>query len=137
MYRQCTVLIAGVVYHFVYTSISIVWTFLTLMVFWKVWFPIHARTFDHTLWYKMIHLVIVITAIVGPVVPIASAFATGGYTVTNFPPIFACFASNPAAAFYPFILVFCIVFPTGLTLILLTIWKLITLTTYQKKVLKV
>ena len=38
-------IITGVVYHFVYTSISIVWIFLILMVFWKVWFPIHARRF--------------------------------------------------------------------------------------------
>ena len=105
------------------------------MVFWKVWFPINARSFERTVWHKVIHIVIVIVAVTGPVVPIASAFGTGGYKVTNFPPTFACFASNPAAAFYPFIMVFCIVFPTGLTLILLTIWKLIALSTYQKKVL--
>ena len=104
------------------------------MVFWKVWFPIHAKTSERTLWYKMIHIFIIITAAVGPIVPIVSAFATGGYTVITFPPIFACFAGNPAAAFYPFIMVFFVVFPTGLTLILLTIWKLIGLTTYQIKV---
>ena len=87
-----------------------------------------------TRWYKMIHIAIVIIAVLGPTVPTISALTTGGYTVMNFPPVFARFASNSAAAFYPFIMVFCTVFPTGLTLILLIIWRLIALANYQKKV---
>ena len=105
------------------------------MVFWKVWFPIHARSSERTHWYKMIHIAIVIIAVLGPTVPTISALTTGGYTITNFPRQYL-----PAlrAAFYPFImvtLVFCIVFSTRLTLILLIIlWRLIALVNYQKKV---
>lgn len=82
----------------------------------------------------MIHVVIVIIAVVGPIVPIISTVTTGGYTVTSFPPVFACFASNPAAAFYPFVMVLCIALPIGFTLILLTIWKLFSVSDNKKKV---
>ena len=119
-----------------YASVSVVWIFLILVVFWGVWFPIHARRYEHTLQHKMIHVVIIITAIVGPIIPIVSALTTGGYTVTSFPPIFACFASNPAAAFYPFVMALCIALPIGFTLILLTIWKLISVSNNKKKVPK-
>ena len=84
----------------------------------------------------MIRVIVVITTVIGPIVPIISTLTTGGYTVTSFPPVFACFASNSAAAFYPFVLVLCIALPIGFTLNLLTLWKLITVSDSKKKVSK-
>ena len=111
--------------HFVFMSIGIVWIFLLLVVFWAVWFPIHARRFKTTLQCKVIQVVIILIAIITPIVPIVSTVTTGGYTLPSFPPVFlGCSSGNPAIVFYPFIFVLCIVLPIGFTLILLTLWKL-------------
>lgn len=97
------------------------WFFHAIILFWKVQFPIHAKQFQYN---KCLHAVIVVFALLFPMIPIGVALGTGGYTVTTFPPLNNCFARNPAASFYPFILPKCIIFPIGITFTLITIWKL-------------
>ena len=127
--------ITGILQQFVFMSIGIVWIFLLLVVFWTVWFPIHARRFKTTLQYKVIQVVIILIAIITPLVPIVSTVTTGGYTLPSFPPVFlGCSSGNPAVVFYPFIFVLCIVLPIGFTLILLTLWKLFSASDTKKKV---
>lgn len=111
----------GVVNNFVFAMVDFWWLFHTIILFWKVYFPVHAKQFKYS---KCLHIVIVVIALVFPVIPIGTAFGTGGYIITTFPPLNNCFARNPAAIFYPFILPKCIIFPTGITFILITIWKL-------------
>ena len=113
--------VIGVLNNFVFSMVDFWWLFHTIILFWKVWFPVHAKQFKYE---KYLHIMIIIIALTFPILPIGAAFGTGGYVITTFPPLNNCFARNPAASFYPFILPKCIIFPTGITLTLLTIWKL-------------
>ena len=84
-----------------------------------------ARQFDHQGHTKFIHVAIVIAVTIIPVVPIGAIFGTGGYVITAFPPSLSiCYARSIAAVIYAFFLPFCIIFPIGSTLIVLTIFKL-------------
>lgn len=115
----------GVVNNFVFTLNGYLWLFHTIVTFWKVWFPFHARQFDHQGHTKFIYVEIVIAVTIIPVVPIGAIFGTGGYVITAFPPSLSiCYARNIAAVIYAFFLPFCIIFPIGSTLIVFTIFKL-------------
>ena len=102
------------------------WLFHSITIFWKVWYPVQSRQYERNGCTKYFHAVIILIALLFPIIPIGVAFGTGGYIVTAFPPINNCFARNPAASFYPFILPKCIIFPIGITLTILTVWKLST-----------
>lgn len=111
----------GVVSNFVFAMVDFWWFFHATILFWRVQFPIHAKQFQY---YKCLHAAIVVFALLFPMIPIGVALGTGGYVITSFSPLNNCFARNPAASFYPFILPKCVIFPIGITFTLMTIWKL-------------
>ena len=63
------------------------WFFHTITIFWKVWFPIHARNFTVSRHTKYIHVTFVVIALTFSVIPVGVALGTGGYV------IYICFSS--------------------------------------------
>ena len=111
---------------FIFTMMSYWWFFHSLTIFWTVWFPIHARNFKVSGYLKYLHLVIVISSITIPIIPVGVALGTGGYVISVNPPhLNFCYPRSPVTFFYTFTLPFCIVFPIGVTFNLCTLWKLL------------
>ena len=102
--------------------------FLTIMIFWKVWFPTNAKNAEVKGYMKFIYLAIVMISIVLSVIPVAAALGTGGYTLSMFPVHLSfCGPRNLDILFYAFILPFCINQPAGSTFNLLTLYKVLNL----------
>lgn len=120
--QSLTLLAAGVINNFMFAMIDYIWLSHTIILFWTVWFPVRSKNFKY---YRYLHLTLIVLFFTLPWIPVAVAFGTGGYTLTSFPQFTNCFAANPDASFYPFILPKCFFYPTGITLILLTIRKLL------------
>lgn len=126
---------AGLVNTFIPMMISYWWLFHTIAIFWNVWFPIHARRFDVSGYTKYIHIATVVIAFTFPTIPVGVVFGTGGYVISSFTlSLSYCIARNPDAFFYVFTLPICIIFPAGITLNLLTIWKLLRMKLNSKQV---
>ena len=118
----------GIINTFIYTSISYWWLFLTIMIFWKVWFPTDAKNAEVKGYTKYIHIVIVAISLVLSVIPVAAALATGGFVISSFPVYLNfCHPRNSDVIFYAFILPFCINQPAGSTFNLLTLYKVLSL----------
>ena len=113
------------------------WLFHTAMIFWNVWFPLHARRFDISGYTKYVHIVIVVLALTLPVIPIGVAFGTGGFVTSSFTmSISTCFGKNAVASFYSNVLPLCLVFSVGITLNILSIWKLLKIRLDSKQVIE-
>ena len=121
-------LILGILNTFIFASIGYLWLFLTIMIFWKVWFPTNAKNAEVKGYMKFIHLAIVVISIMLSVIPVAAALGTGGYTLSIFPVhLNFCGPRNLDVLFYAFILPFCINQPAGSTFNLLTLYKVLNL----------
>lgn len=117
---------AGIINSFVFTMNSYWWFFHTMTIFWKVWFPIHARNFKVNGHIKYLHLIIIGLALTFPIIPVGAALGTGGYVISAYPPsLNYCFPRSSDTFFYTFILPFCIIFSIGTTFNLLTLWKVL------------
>ena len=118
----------GIINSFFFTTISYWWFFHTLTIFWNVWFPVHARSFKISGYTKYLHIAIILITLTLSTIPVGAALGTGGYVISVHPPsLNYCFPRNPDALFYAFIFPFCIVSPTGVTVNLLTVWKLLAI----------
>ena len=113
---------------FIFASIGYWWLFLTIMIFWKVWFPTNAKNAEAKGYTIYIHIAVVAMSIVLSLVPVAAALGTGGYTLSIFPVhLKFCQPRNLDVLFYAFILPFCINQPAGSTFNLLTLYKVLSL----------
>ena len=111
---------------FIFTVGDCWWLFHTTSIFWKVWFPVHARQFEISGYTKYIHIATIVIALTFSTIPVGAAFGTGGYVInTLIPGLRNCVARNSDAYFYSFILPICIIIAIGITLILLTLWKIL------------
>ena len=118
----------GIINTFIFASIGYLWLFLTIMIFWKVWFPTNAKNAEVKGYMKFIHITIVIISIVLSLIPVSAALGTGGYTLSMFPVhLNFCQPRNVDVLFYAFILPFCINQPAGSTFNLLTLHKVLNL----------
>ena len=108
---------------FVLTMMSYWWFFHTVSVFWKVWFPIHARQFKIRGHIKYIHIAVVIITLTFSMIPIGVAFGTGGYTLL--PVLLSCITRKPDAYIYSFVLPLCVLYAIGMTLIILILWRIL------------
>ena len=121
-------------------SVAIWWFFLTATLFWKIWFPFHARRIEtaHKLHY--IHITCVIIGVLVPFIPIISlmsafsvmldsqdppkpTFWKGGlgFASARFPPL-PCNGNDKNVLFYSDILPSDIILASGITLIILIFW---------------
>ena len=112
-----TYLFIGVINTFIYTLFGYWWLFLTIMIFWKVWFPTNAKHAEVKGYIKCIHIAIAaILPIVLSLIPVAAALGTGGYVISSLPVFLNyCYPRNSVVFFYAFILPFCINQPAGST----------------------
>ena len=111
------------------------WLFHTIVIFWNVWFPLHARHFDVSGYNKYLHMTIIVTALILPLIPVGVAFGTGGYATTSLTPsLTTCIIRNTAVSFYAYVLPICLGFSVGITLNILSIWKLLKMRIHSKQV---
>jgi hypothetical protein len=111
-----------------FASIGYWWLFLTIMIFWKVWFPTNAKNAEVKGYMKFIHIGVVTVSVILSLVPVAAVLGTGGYTLYIFPVYLSfCQPRNLDVLFYSFILLFCINQPAGSTFNLLTLYKVLNL----------
>ena len=125
------------------------WSFHTAVLFWKVLFPLHARSFEGAHKMKYIHITCVILGFLLPMTTIISSMAdfafkisekdTGtvsilqnnitflngglGFGVTRFPPIL-CTATGKDAVFYSLAFPMEIILGVGCTLLVVMIWSI-------------
>ena len=101
-------------------QVVVLWFSHCVMTFWNIKFPFHASTHKHTNTIKYIHATVLVMGLVIPGVPVAAAFATGGFVLTSFPPI-TCTVRDRDALFYSIILPVCIVVASGVSLLVLVL----------------
>ena len=88
-------------------------------------FPFHARTYETRGYFRYIHIVMVIAAIVLPLESVGVLLGTGGLTIPRFPPV-ACFARETDASYFAFVLPISIVNAIGVSLVIIILWVVIT-----------
>ena len=116
--------IAGSVYYYTILQLSIWWICHVTTLFWKIKFPFHAKQFQNK---KSIHVLVVLLAVVLPTIPIIVSFRTGGFVISNHPPL-VCVSRSSDAAYYTLALPISIIIATGtslLFLVLVTVIKVI------------
>ena len=101
------------------------WIFHIVIVFWRIVFPFHARTYETRGYFRYIHIVMVIAAIVLPLGSVGVILGTGGLTMSRFPPL-TCYAREPNASYFAFVLPVSIISATGLSLLIIILWVIIT-----------
>ena len=118
----------GLINTFIYTSIGYLWLFLTIMIFWKVWFPTHVKNAEIKGYMKFIHISVLVISIVLSLIPVAAALGNEGYTITIFSIYMSfCQPRNLDVVFYAFILPICINQSAGSTFNLLALYKVLSL----------
>ena len=118
-------MLTGIVFYYAALVLDMFWIFHIVILFWRIVFPLHARHFETRRYFQYIHCVMIIAAIVLPWGSLGTILGTGGLTIPRFPPI-VCFAKEPDATFYSFILLISIINATGVSLIAIILWVLIT-----------
>lgn len=133
----------GMVFGYVLLQLAIWWLFHSVILFWRVVFPFHARSFKLSGRIKYIHIMCVIVALVVPLLPIITVlssfskdlekneflrsrnvtFTSGGlgYGMVRFPPIL-CSGTNSIAVYYSLVFPINAIVSLGLPVIILLIW---------------
>ena len=126
--------LAGVVNTYFYTLITYWWFFHTIIIFWKIWFPFQARNFSVNGYSKYLHITIVVVSACLSLIPVATDLGTGGFVISTNPPFLNfCYPRSPDAFFYTAIFTYSIVISIGVTLNLLTFWKLVRMNKFISK----
>ena len=121
-------------------SISLWWFMVTAAFFWKIWFPLHARSFQLTRKMKYVHFGCSLLGIFIPLIPVISlmvgfavevhsstdgtlSFLAGGlgFTFVHFPPL-PCTGNNKAITFYTAVLPTDVLLTSSITLTILIFW---------------
>ena len=131
--------ITGMVSVYSTLSVAIWWFFLTAAVFWKIWFPFHARSFKMANQLKYIHTICGIAGFFipfAPMIALMSAYSKAvktqdppttfvkggmGFASVRSPP-FPCNGNDKTVLFYSVIMPSDIILATGITLIILIFW---------------
>ena len=114
---------AGILVSYIFTLNGYWWLFLAIIT---LWFPVYARSVKFRGHYRYLHLAVIMMSLTLALIPVVSAFATGGYTIFTFSSLLSvCYPKDSAVFFYTFVVPFCVVLPAGSTFNLLTLWKVI------------
>ncbi len=118
---KCT----GVLLYYILMQLTLLWLFHVIAIFWGVYWPIEASLMQGSRKKIVLHIFAVSIAFVMPAVPVILIhYLSPGFTVTRFPPIL-CAAMDLKLNFYTFMLPISIIIASGLTLLVLTFWKLL------------
>ena len=102
---------------------TLLWLLNIFALYWKIQFPFHARYYDTTKRTKYIHITCLILAFVVPIFAPVTISASGGFTMTRFPPI-VCLGRDADANFYTIVFPTTILYAVGLTVMLLIFWRI-------------
>lgn len=105
----------GVVFYYIYLSISTLWILHIVAIFWGLMFPFQAHRFDVTDKNKYLHLTAIVLAIVVPGITTAISLGPEGVEFQRFPPLI-CAADNRHANFYASLLPGAVIDAVGFTL---------------------
>ncbi len=118
-------LYVGVCLYYILMQLVLLWLFHIITIFWGVYWPFQASIIQASKKQVLLHMIAVFVALVLPAVPvlIIHYLSPQGFTVTRFPPIL-CAAYSLTFNFYIFMLPISIIIACGLSLLVLTFWKL-------------
>ena len=119
-YKFC---FAGGVLHYILVQSVLWWIFHVLAIFWKVYYPIHSRSFDLTHRTKYIHATCLIVGLVLPAIPLTVISVNGGFIITRFPPI-ACVGKDADSTFYSALLPIVIIYGVGTNFLVFIVWTI-------------
>ena len=119
---------SGSVYCYALLQLAIWWICHVAALFWKVKFPFHAKAFNNV---KFVHILIVVAALLLPVAPVISAFVTGGFTMSSFPPL-SCVTKNSNAVYFTLILPISLIVAIGTTLLILILATILKKVQYRE-----
>lgn len=101
------------------------WIFQVLMLFWKLLFPFHARTWERRGRFKYIHVAMVVSGVLLSFIPILVSLVLGkGYKSVDYLPQL-CAPSNTNVSYYTLMLPGSLILAVGVTLLWIVAWKVI------------
>lgn len=92
--------------------------------FWHIRFPFHARKYKNNGTNKFLYAAVLVPAFVLPTVPAIAGFATGGFTIRQFPPTL-CVMNNGYALYGTVIVPMSVMTAIGAPLLILIVAELI------------
>lgn len=128
----------GVFLHYLLLQINLWWVLHMATLFWKVYFPVHARSLQSTRHLKVVHALCIIAALFLPLISVAAPIignavteaqtdqpvpGTHGFGFALFPPIL-CSGTNENVTFYTVILPNVLLILVGTITLVLAIWKI-------------
>ena len=116
---------AGFVFYYTAIAYTMFWLFHVVILFWGIMFPFHAKTYENRGYFPYIHIMMLIAAIVLPLESVGVILGTGGLTISGFPPR-TCFAREPDASYFAFVLPLSVMGAAGVSLIIIILWVVIT-----------
>lgn len=113
------------VLYYISGQAHLLWLFHIASIFWGVQFPFHHRKITKAGYVKYVHLAMVLTAVLLPVILAGVPFATGGYALPRFPPG-SCHAEDTDTIYSVFMLPTAIIMPTGCTMMVFVLRAVVT-----------
>ena len=113
--------IIGSVYYYTILQLSIWWICHVTTIFYQIKFPFHSKQLKKQ---RMIHILVVLLAVVLPTIPVIVSFTTGGFVISNYPPL-VCISKSSDAAYYTLALPISIIIAMGASLLFLLLLAVI------------
>ncbi len=114
------IFVVGVIWNYCFINLTWWWFLHVCCIFWKMMFPFHARACQHR--HTYIHITLLIAGLVLPISSIVAAFASGGYSVSGFPPLL-CVVKDQTAEYYSMWLVINLLLIAGITMLIAMTWR--------------
>ena len=133
---KCTLRMTRFVFFFIYHAAIIFyfilhlcfcWFCYVVTLFWHIMCPFHARTCKINGRNKFLYIAVLIFSLVLPTTPIIAGFATGGFSLRQFPPT-VCVTKSGALLYYTVILPLSVKTGIGTSLLIIIFAELIKVT---------
>ena len=113
----------GIVFYYILLQLALWWFFHVLALFWKIKFPLHAKTAESAHLIRYVHLAMVVLGLILPLVPVIATLATSGFELYRFPAIL-CIGTNGNASFYALVLPIMLLLQVGVTLLVVIFYTI-------------
>ena len=132
------IMTTGIALHYFILQINLWWVFHMATLFWKVHFPLQAKSFRSTKRLRVLHAICVVIGLFLPTLPVIATIAedavaargsdqpragTIGFGFGIFPPIL-CSGMNVKVTFYSVIFPNVLLVYVGTTALILTVWRI-------------
>ena len=118
-----TYISAGISIHYLLNQALIFWVVHIVAILWLVAFPAEAKRLESSGYYKIIHSLVLVIALVLPIGFVAAPLGTGGFKPFYYPN--TCVARNSDVAYYALVLPDSILSAIGVSLLVLLLWILL------------